>query len=531
MAVSSILSASQITSLIQQASAAYQAPAAALQIQEQPIQAKVQALGQVQGALNSLQSALASLANVQTLTQRTVSVTPSGVVQANATNDAAAGTYNLSGIHLAQAESLISSGSASSSGTLGSGAVQIKVGGGSTVTVNISDEQSSLTGIASAITAANAGVQATVLFDGAQYHLVLTGATGAANAFTVTGTGALAGLSYHAGASGGTSGLSATQTAANASFSLNGFTITSGSNTISGAVPGLSLTLAASGAATVTVSQSASALSNAAQSLVGAFNQAVAKINQLSAYSPVSGAGPLLGDVGLQIVRLNLLNAISTPITVGTSQSSRYTSLSSVGFSVTSGGTITFDQSVFQKAAATDYAAVAALLGEIGQATNASVTVDALGAAKAGTYAVVVSSNAGGTLAGTVNGQAASGTGGLLVVNGSGPAQGLALKIAGSATGRLGSVTVSQGLFGSLSSILSAALDGATGSITGEIANLNKTLTSLNQQIAALQQQAQKQTQALTAQFSVAQARLSQLETVSSFLTTYFNLPTSGSGG
>src|SRR5689334_17012754 len=98
--VSGVLNADQITSLIQQASTAYQAPANALQAQEKPVAAQISALGKVQGVLSGLQSALAGLANVQTLGQRSVTTSPSDAVTAKVTNDAAAGTYNLSGIHL-----------------------------------------------------------------------------------------------------------------------------------------------------------------------------------------------------------------------------------------------------------------------------------------------------------------------------------------------------------------------------------------------------------------------------------------------
>ena len=166
------------------------------------MKAQISALGKVQSALSGLQSALAGSSDVETLAQRTVSTSPSGVVQATATNAAAVGNYSLSDIQLAQAETLISSGSSSASGSLGSGSIAIKVGSGSAVTVNIASGSSSLSGIAAAIDQADAGVNATVVFDGSAYHLVLTGdATGTANAFTVSGTGGLAGLSYHAGAS------------------------------------------------------------------------------------------------------------------------------------------------------------------------------------------------------------------------------------------------------------------------------------------------------------------------------------------
>jgi flagellar hook-associated protein 2 len=96
------------------------------------------------------------------------------------------------------------------------------------------------------------------------------------------------------------------------------------------------------------------------------------------------------------------------------------------------------------------------------------------------------------------------------------------LQISPGATGQLGEVTVSQGLYSSLSNLLHAALASGTGSITGEINSLNGTITSTNKQIAALQQEAQQETLALTQQYGVAQGTLSQLTTVSDFLNSYF---------
>jgi flagellar hook-associated protein 2 len=520
--VSSVLSSDQIASLIQQAQTAYQAPATALQNQEKPIQAQISALGKVQSALSSLQSSLAGLADVQTLAQNSVTVSPTGAVKATATNSAVAGTYSLSKIHLAQAETLVSSGFTSTTGSLGTGSISIKVGSGSAVTVNITSGEDNLTGIAQAINQAHTGVQASVVYDGSEYHLALTSnSTGTANAFTVSGSGGLAGFSYQQGVSG--SGLTESQAAANASFSLNGLTIGSGSNTINGVVPGLTFTLAASGSATVTVNQDVSALDGAANSVVSALNNVLTTINQYSSYSPTSGAGPLLGDVGLQILRNNLLNAITGAGGTAGGQNSPYNSLSSVGFTVTSGGTLTLNDAAFQSAAESNYAAVAALLGEAATASNSNVTVQGTGPAKAGSYAIDVTTNNAGIVKGTVNGQAASGTGGLLVVTGQGPAQGLSLQIATGATGSLGNVTVGQGLYGTLSSLVASALASGSGSVTGEIGSLNNTIASMNQQIAALQQQAQQETALLTQQFSRAQATLEQLSTVSNFLNTFFN--------
>ncbi|HXC26327.1 MAG TPA: flagellar filament capping protein FliD [Stellaceae bacterium] len=529
--ISSLLSSSDIQSLIEQASTANQLPATTLQDQEKPIQAQISALGTVQSTLSDLQSALSQLSNVESLTQRTVSSSASGVVTATATNAASLGTYSLTNVHLAHAETLISSGSASSSGSLGSGSISIKVGDNTTVTVNIASGSSSLSGIAAAINQANAGVGASVVFDGASYHLVLTGnASGTANAFAVTGTGGLAALSYSSGTSG--LGLRETQDATNAGFTYNGISVTSGSNTIGGVISGLTLNLAGSGSATVSVAQSTTSLESAAQSVVQALNTVLTTINKETAFTAASGGGPLLGDVGIEELQQSLLNSVTAQIGAGsTAGASSFNSLSSIGFQITSGGTVTFSDSTFESAAQTNYAAVASLLGAIGVASNSNVSVTSIGEAKPGTYAVDVTSNNNGVVSGTINGLAASGTGGVLTVtSGSVSLAGLALQIASGVTGNLGNVTVSQGLYGSLSSIVNATLASGSGGVAGQVSSLNKTISSMNTQITALQKEATQETQELTNQFDAAESTLNQLTTVSNFLSTYFN-QTSGSGG
>ncbi|HYL31687.1 MAG TPA: flagellar filament capping protein FliD [Stellaceae bacterium] len=526
MTVSSVLSSSQITSLIQQAEQAFQQPATLIQNQEKPIQTQISALGQVQSSLSSLQSALAQLADVPSTPPRTVTATPNGVVSGTATDAAAPGTYSLTNIVLAHTENLISGRFTSQSSALGSGTISLKVGSGSAVVVNIPTGQDTLAGVAAAINTANAGVSAAVVFDGTGYELTLTGnKTGSANNFTVAGTGGLTALSY----SGSGSAMTETQAATNSSFTLNGIGVSSGSNTITGTVPGVTLTLQASGSATVTVGTDTSGLATAAQAVVTALNSAVTTIGQYDTYDPTKGAGPLLGDVGIETLRQNLMNAISGSGGVGLPVNTPYNSLSSIGFSVTASGTVTLDNSTFSNAVATNYAAVAALLGSVGTATSSDVSIAGIGVAQPGSYAVNITSNSGGTVVGTVNGQAASGTNGVLVVTGTGAADGLSLNVTAGVTGALGTVNVSSGLYSQLTGILNGALDTSNGSVTQEVANLNSTLTSMNQQITSLQQQAQQQTLLLTQQFSAAEQTLQQLSTVGSFLSQYFSGSSSAS--
>jgi flagellar hook-associated protein 2 len=434
-------------------------------------------------------------------------------------------SYNISDIHLATAETLLATGFSSASGSLGSGSVTFQVGSGTAATLQIASGQDNLADIAAAINQADLGVSAAVIFNGSSYSLTLTGgATGTVNSFTVSGSGGLTGLTYTAD----TQNLTEKVAAQNASFSLNGISIASGSNTVTGAVQGLTLTLAASGSATLAVTQNVSPLVQSAQSVVQAFNTALATIAKYSSYDPTSGAGPLLGDVGLQIVRTDLLNAISSPSGTGAANGG-FTSLGSIGFSITSGGQVTLNTATLQNAAQSNYTAVAGLLGAVGIASNPNVAVQGIGGAKPGVYGVNVSANTPDSISGTVDGAPATGSHGVLTVTQLGPLQGLSLTVANGLTGDLGTVTVTSGLFGELSSILTGALDPSSGSVTNEVTNLNASITSMNQQMATLAQEAQTETQELTQEFASAQATISQLTSVSSFLSTYFNL-TSGGG-
>ena len=122
----------------------------------------------------------------------------------------------------------------------------------------------------------------------------------------------------------------------------------------------------------MTVSQDVSALDQAANGLVSALNNVLQTINQYSSYSPTSGAGPLLGDVGLQVLRNNLLSAITSPAN-GSALSTPYGSLSAVGFTINSDGTVSLNDQAFQTAAQSNYAAVAGLLGTFAVADNPNV--------------------------------------------------------------------------------------------------------------------------------------------------------------
>lgn len=637
VSLSGLVSGINVQQLISNLSAAYQQPIMVLESQQQSYQTTLSAWGTLQSSLSSLQSSMSSLQNLSSVNNRSVSLSNNNAATATVSANAATGSYSLSNIVLAQSQSIYSQDfSSASSGAVGTGTLQIQVGSGAVTNVAIGSSNNTLDGIASAINTANAGVNAAVVYDGTGYRLTLTGTgTGASSAFSVTtsgATGSLANLSY----SSGSSGMTLSQAAQNAGVSINGLAVTSASNTISGAIPGVSLNLLqASGSTTLQVSASNSAFVGAVQSFTTAFNQTMGTINQLTAYNAQAGSGgPLLGDASVQGLRTQLLNLISGQ-GVGVASGSAYNSLGSVGLGLTSSGTISLNTSTLSTALNSDFNSVAGLFGQVGSTSNANVQyVGAGSSTQAGTYAlnvsqaatqatvsgsaavptsgiaqnesltissgsssVVVSLASGSSLAtivntindtlqqsgvtgltasnqngyleiqsnaygsaqsfsvvsnvaagasgtgigtsslaasgtdvvGTVNAETTSGVGQNLTVTGPGNALGLQLQVTGSTTGNLGTVTVSQGLYQQMNSLLTQALNSQNGFVAAAQNGIASSINGLSAQITTLQQSASNQTSLLTQQFAAMQSQLSQLQSIGQYLNAFYSTGSSSS--
>ncbi|MHB1280008.1 MAG: flagellar filament capping protein FliD [Acidithiobacillus sp.] len=637
VSLSGLVSGINVQQLISNLSAAYQQPIMVLESQQQSYQTTLSAWGTLQSSLSSLQSSMSSLQNLSSVNNRSVSLSNNNAATATVSANAATGSYSLSNIVLAQSQSIYSQDfSSASSGAVGTGTLQIQVGSGAVTNVAIGSSNNTLDGIASAINTANAGVNAAVVYDGTGYRLTLTGTgTGASSAFSVTAsgaTGSLANLSY----SSGSSGMTLSQAAQNAGVSINGLAVTSASNTISGAIPGVSLNLLqASGSTTLQVSASNSAFVGAVQSFTTAFNKTMGTINQLTAYNAQAGSGgPLLGDASVQGLRTQLLNLISGQ-GVGVASGSAYNSLGSVGLGLTSSGTISLNTSTLSTALNSDFNNVAGLFGQVGSTSNANVQyVGAGSSTQAGTYAlnvsqaatqatvsgsaavptsgiaqsesltissgsssVVVSLASGSSLAtivntindtlqqsgvtgltasnqngyleiqsnaygsaqsfsvvsnvaagasgtgigtsslaasgtdvvGTVNAETTSGVGQNLTVTGPGNALGLQLQVMGSTTGNLGTVTVSQGLYQQMNSLLTQSLSSQNGFVAAAQNGIASSINGLSAQITTLQQSASNQTALLTQQFAAMQSQLSQLQSIGQYLNAFYSTGSSSS--
>ncbi len=306
--------------------------------------AQVSAYGTFSAALDTLQATLTTLTDPKTLAGRTVTLGDDKIATASATSGAIAAQYSLQVQNLATAATLASQPLASGATVVGTGTLNIAVGG-SAASITIDSTDNTLAGIAAAINSSpnNPGVSASILTTSAGARLVLTGSvTGSANAITVTqsgGDGGLASLAYDP--SNGVTNLTQTQAATDANFSVNGFAATSASNQVSSVISGVTLNLLSASAAgtptTLTVGNDTAGAQTSIGTFVTALNGLITSIQSLTSYDPsTQTAGPLLGNATLQSFQ-NQLEKILDQVTSGNAATG--TSLASLGLSANPQGT------------------------------------------------------------------------------------------------------------------------------------------------------------------------------------------------
>ena len=331
---------------------------------------QLSAMGQLQAALSGVQAALAGLRTGTAFTSYTATAT--GAAGASASFSASAGTGATAGTHsvvinqLATAQQLSSAAFASSSTIVGTGTLVVAVGGKS-MGVTIDSSNNTLQGIVSAINSAtgNPGVTASIINAANGAHLVLSSnSTGVANTITVTssgGDGGLTAINYNP-AGGGPNNLSVQTAAQDASLTIDGFAVTSASNSVSNVLSGVTLNLgsAAPGATqTLSVGLDTTGITSDLQNLVTAYNSYVGIEGQLASYDPASGtAGPLLGNATLQDVGSQLSGILASAVG---SASASVQSLGDIGLSLNPDGTLSLDTTVLGNALSANPTQVAAL--------------------------------------------------------------------------------------------------------------------------------------------------------------------------
>jgi flagellar hook-associated protein 2 len=328
------------------------------------------ALGSLSSTLTSLQSAVTTLSTASTFQSYTAALGDSTIGSVSTLADAQPGSYALNVTQLATAQQR-TSGVFSATAAVGGGTLTIGVG---TSSVNLTiSSTATLSDIANAINSAsgNPGVTATVINGSSGSQLLLSSSkTGVANGFTIAaGSGSSSGLTSLASALA-TAGSSE---AKDAQLTLNGIAVSSASNSVSGAIAGVTIDLATTGSTTLTVKQDTSSTASAIQAFVTAYNSYVTQVGTLSSYNATTNvSGPLLGDSTLNSVTSQISNALSKAV-AGNSIGS----LAALGITRQADGSLAVNSTTLNSALSANPATVQDLFaGSNGYATRLNTVLD-----------------------------------------------------------------------------------------------------------------------------------------------------------
>jgi flagellar hook-associated protein 2 len=203
-----------------------------------------------------------------------------------------------------------------------------------------------LDGLALAINNAGIGVSASVINDASGSRLAIESDTsGAPGNLTITSS---AGLPTFTQAVAGT----------NASLTVDGIPISSTTNTVTGAIDGVTLNLASAAAGTtvaISLGPDSSDQETAINNYVSAYNKVIGDINTQETVDASSGtAGPLASDSTLSLAQSLILASSSYAMT----GNGAISELSDLGITMNDDGTLSVDSGTLSNALESDPAAV-----------------------------------------------------------------------------------------------------------------------------------------------------------------------------
>lgn len=376
-----------VAGLVNQLIAAERTPAEKrLAGKEADLKAQLSAFGQIRSALDKLKTALDALKAPTLLNTVAASSADGTRFTASTAAGAVPGSYPVEVSALASAHKLASGSFSGPDAVVGTGTLELTLGT-STASISIDATNNTLTGIRNAINAARdadgqpLGVTATLVTstggtEPAGTYLVLSSTkTGIANTIAVSqsgGDGGLAALQYQPG--GAANGLIEKQAPADAVVKIDGFTYASASNTVTGALSGVTLDLKATTSAPValTVSPDTAQVQPALQALVDAYNEVFGALKKQSAYDPAAGTGaPLTGDSALRSLSTRLRRALTDPVDGVPLMAN------DIGLSVDKDGALKLDDKKLAALLSTDRAALDSVLrGTDGIAVRMSTLVN-----------------------------------------------------------------------------------------------------------------------------------------------------------
>jgi flagellar hook-associated protein 2 len=344
-----------------------------LQAVETPWNTQLTSLKAQDAVFTSLGSNLSTLStDLQALTD------PSGVLADKEGSSSDTGTLTLTsasstavaGTHTVVVKSLAQTSSADTAEIATadalSGSVTIQVGSGTAQTIAVNSATPTLAGLSAAINAAGIGVTANVITDTNGSRLsIVSGTGGVAGQLTVSST--LQDTTENVPGSSPASpalALTTVQNGVDAALTVDGVSVTSGTNTVSDAIPGVTFQLLAAAPAEsiqVVITNNTASVVSAVNTFVSDYNTTIEAITAQEGNTSTGTPEPLYGNPVVAQLQEQLQSALSAQYSSGS-----INSLSQLGIETAQNGTLTLNSDTLTAALNNSYSDVSGLFQNSG---------------------------------------------------------------------------------------------------------------------------------------------------------------------
>lgn len=334
-----------IESIVSSLMAIERQPRDAVQQKREALQVQLSAFGKARSVISQLAESIKGFADSKQFGGSISTSSDEAVLTATASPSAGTGQHDVEVLSMAEAHQMSSDPYASQDSAVGTGAWSFASGGNS-FDVTIDAGNDSLSGLRDAINSAegNTSINASILNVDGGSRLVLTAReTGTANEISASREVPSGGLL------GGTTTeypFSESRAAQDASLKVDGFTVTSSSNTISDVIDGVTLELQGTGTAEVDTSINNEATSKMIDEFIERYNKMRETLKSL-------GENKLSGDRLTRNVELRMQRAFNDPLELSDGSTIHSTEL---GFSFDRDGKLSIDEERLQSVQEADMA-------------------------------------------------------------------------------------------------------------------------------------------------------------------------------
>src|SRR5579862_99483 len=295
-----------VTSVVNQILDSERGPENAMKQQQTNLQTEATALTSLNSGILALQTQVNALRDpLGVFAQNVATSSQASILSATAQSSAAAGNHIVVVNNLASTGTAYSDPVTDAKTTFGSGVISVQVGGVQH-DIQVDSTNNTLSGLVQTINQQGIGVTASIINDASGARLALVSNTmGSTGDLTISSN--TSGLAMNKGATG-----------KNASLTIDGLPFSSASNAITGAIPGVTLSLASAAPnieVQVSVGPDQTGAIQAVQNFVSAYNSLIASINaQFQFDSATNSSGPLATDSSVSTLQSIMLSNITCSI-------------------------------------------------------------------------------------------------------------------------------------------------------------------------------------------------------------------------